>query len=284
MDLGWSQVVSLPVPARIRKSQGPWHGIRVKKVTAFVGSARKRHTHHAASEFLANLQSLGDVESEIVALSDYRLETCRGCRVCFDKGEEFCALKDDRDVLIRKISSSDGVVFATPTYSFQVSAIMKIFLDRLGFLFHRPRFFGKAFTSIAVQAIYGGDDVVSYLDFCGNALGFNTVKGSCVGSLEPITETQRRKNDTVIARHSRRFYGRLAKPALPTPNLLKLMAFRMGRTSMKLMLDEGCRDYRYYADHGWFESDYYYPARLNVLQKLTGSLFDSIAAGMVRRR
>jgi hypothetical protein len=50
----------------------------VKKVTAFVGSARKKHTHDAVSQFLNNLQSLGDVESEIVVLSDYRVETCRG--------------------------------------------------------------------------------------------------------------------------------------------------------------------------------------------------------------
>lgn len=62
----------------------------MKRVTAFVGSARKKHTYEAARRFLNNLQSLGDVETEIVALSDYRLGTCRGCKVCFLKGEEFC--------------------------------------------------------------------------------------------------------------------------------------------------------------------------------------------------
>jgi multimeric flavodoxin WrbA len=62
------------------------------------------------------------------------------------KGEEFCPLKDDRDVMIEKMTASDGVVFATPNYSFQVSALMKIFLDRLGFVFHRPRFFDSIAT------------------------------------------------------------------------------------------------------------------------------------------
>jgi multimeric flavodoxin WrbA len=87
-------------------------------------------------------------------------------------------LKDDRDVLIEKVMASDGVVFASPNYSFQVSAIMKTFLDRLGFAFHRPRFFGKTFTSIVAQGIYGGNKIVDYLDFVGFGLGFNTVKGS----------------------------------------------------------------------------------------------------------
>lgn len=200
----------------------------MKRVTAFVGSARKKSTYNAVGQFLGNLQSLGDIEGEIVALSDHRLGTCRGCKLCFEKGEEFCPLKDDRDVLIQKMMESDGVVFASPNYSFQVSALMKIFLDRLGFVFHRPRFFGKTFTSIVAQGIYGGDKIVKYLDFVGNGLGFNTVKGSCVTALEPISEKDKQKTDRALAGQSRRYYERLMKPAYPVPTLFKLMAFRMG--------------------------------------------------------
>ena len=220
----------------------------MKKVTAFVGTARKKNTYNAVRQFLDNLQSLGDVEYEIVALSDYRLGTCRGCKLCFEKGEEFCPLKDDRDVLIEKMMASDGVVFASPNYSFQVSAIMKMFLDRLGFVFHRPRFFGKTFTSIVVQGIYGGSKIVKYLDFVGNGLGFNTVKGSCVTALEPMTEKEQQKIDRALARQSRRFHERLVKPAYPVPTLFKLMAFRMGRTSMRLVLDDSSR--RLHVLHG----------------------------------
>src|SRR5512146_1579212 len=101
----------------------------MKKVIAFVGSAHKKITHKAVVQFLNNLQALGDVEYEIVTLSDYRLGFCRGCRVCFMRGEQFCPLKDDRDVLFDKIAASDGVIFATPNYSFQMSGLMKVFLD-----------------------------------------------------------------------------------------------------------------------------------------------------------
>ena len=79
----------------------------MKKVTVFVGSARKKLTHYAVRQFLDHLQSLGDIEYEVVTLSEHRLETCRGCCVCFKKGEEFCPLKDDRDVLFDKIMTSD---------------------------------------------------------------------------------------------------------------------------------------------------------------------------------
>src|SRR5512138_1086207 len=132
----------------------------MKKVTAFVGSAHKKNTYKAVVQFLNNLQALGDVETEIVTLSDYKLGFCRGCRLCFEKGEEYCPLKDDRDVLFEKLTASDGVIFATPNYTFQMTGMMKAFIDRLGFACHRPRFFGKVFTSIVTQGFGGGSDIV----------------------------------------------------------------------------------------------------------------------------
>jgi multimeric flavodoxin WrbA len=249
----------------------------MKRVTAFIGSARRKFTYNAVRQFLDNLQSLGDIESEIVFLSDHRLGTCRGCKVCFVKGEEFCPLKDDRDVLIEKMMASDGVIFASPNYSFQVSAFMKIFLDRLGFVFHRPRFFGKAFTSIVAQGIYGGRKLERYLDFAGKGLGFNAVKGSYFTALEPMKEKERRKMDQALAGHSRRFHDRLMKPPYPVPSLFFLMAFRMGRTSILRESADCPRDYAYYKDKGWLESDYFYPVRLGAMKKAAGGLFDSIA-------
>jgi hypothetical protein len=95
-----------------------------------------------------------------------------------------------------------------------------------------------------------------------------------------MTEKAQQKIDRALARQSRRFHERLSKPAFPVPTLLKLMAFRMSRTSMKLMLDGSSRDYTHYSDKGWFESDYYYPIRLGMLKKATGRLFDSVARRM----
>jgi hypothetical protein len=50
------------------------------------------------------------------------------------------------------------------------------------------------------------------------------------------------------------------------------------------MLDDSFRDYTYYADKGWLESDYYYPTRLGVLKKGAGKLFDLVSARMTRAR
>lgn len=254
----------------------------MKRVTAFVGSARKKNTYKAAVQFLNNLQALGDVEVEIIRLSDYKLGICRGCCLCFNRGEEFCPLKDDRDVLFDKIKNSDGVVFATPNYSWQMSGMMKIFLDRFGFAIHRPRYFGKVFTSIVTQGIGQGKEIVKYFDFLGQSLGFNTVKGTCLTALDPRTEKDQQKIDRALVELSQRFYARLAKPAYPAPSLLMLAAFRMSRSHIKERLDDANPDYRYYAEKGWFESDYFYLTRLGSVKKAAGKLFDQMAPTILK--
>jgi multimeric flavodoxin WrbA len=261
-------------------------------VTAFVGSARRLGvTHRAARRFLDELESLGDVRGELVFLSDHDIGLCRGCKACFIRGEESCPLHDDRDLLIEKMTRSDGVVLASPVYSFQVSAHVKAFLDRLGFAFHRPRFHGKAYTSIAVEGRYGGRDVVRYLDFVGGALGFNVVKGSRVvcrknpdTADEPMMDEERRRMEEVLARHARRFHELLARPPFPEPTMLQLFGFRMARTSIGLELAPDRPDHVYYRDRGWFDSDYYYPAKLGPLKRAAGAAFDRLAARSSRAR
>jgi multimeric flavodoxin WrbA len=244
------------------------------KVIAFIGSARKKHTYYASEILCQKLLSLGDVEYELVQLSNYNLKTCKGCKLCTDKGEELCPLNDDRDKLIEKIRNSDGIIFASPNYSFNLSGLMKVFLDRFNPYFHRPEFFGKAFTSIVAQGVYGGGKINKYFSFIGNGLGFNVVNGCCITTLEPMTEEVQKKNDRIIEKLSKKFYSTLQKKEHPVPTLFKLMIFRMARTSIKLMLDESWRDYAFYKNSGWFKSDYYYPIQLNPLKRLSGKFFD----------
>lgn len=100
---------------------------------------------------------------------------------------------------------------------------MKVFLDRLGFIFHRPRFFGKTFTSIVVQGVYGGNKISGYFNFIGKGLGFEVVKGCCLNSMEPMTEKNQKVFDEKIKRLSIKFWSSLNKKEYPAPTLFELM-------------------------------------------------------------
>ena len=58
------------------------------------------------------------------------------------------------------------------------------------------------------------------------------------------------------------------------------MMFRMSRTGLKLNAAQDERDWTYYRDQGWFESDFYYPTHLGPFKKTLGALFDWAGAHM----
>jgi multimeric flavodoxin WrbA len=253
----------------------------MKKVTAFIGSLRKKTTYQAVQELEKNLKQYADIDFEYVFLKDYRLEFCQGCKLCFDKGEKFCPLKDDRDILLEKMEQSDGVIFATPSYAFQVSARMKNFIDRFAYIFHRPKFFGKTFTAIVTQGIFGGNDIVKYLEFTGANFGFDVIKGSCVRTLEPMTELRQKKLKHEIKKLSERFCKGLICSTPSVPSFFRLMIFRMTRTSLQ-SIDVRYRDYYYYQDKGWFESDYYSETSLGLIKKCAGHFFDFLGRQLAK--
>jgi multimeric flavodoxin WrbA len=252
----------------------------VKKITVILGSARKKFTYNYSKEFVNQIKSTCDIECEFVFLHNFALKPCIGCKLCMDKGEEFCPLRDDRDILLEKIKRSDAIVIATPNYSFQVSGVLKMFLDRFGFLFHRPRHFGKIFTCIVTEGMYGGNDIVKYLDRVGSFLGCNVVPGIVLKTLEPLSDSIKKKNKKMLRKHVKRFQISLNSASKPKLSLIKLILFRMSRISIQLMLDESYLDYRYYRDQGWFTSDYYYPVNLRWPKKYMGRIFDGITRWM----
>ena len=250
------------------------------KILAIIGTPQKKHTYRNVQNLFTELSKFGDVETETLTLSDYNLKSCTGCKVCLDKGEELCPLKDDRDAVLKKIEAANGIVWATPNYTFQVSGIMKIFLDRLGFICHRPKYFGKVSCSIVTQGVFGGGKIVEYLKFISKAIGFNSLKGIVLTTREPVTERIAKSNEKKIKVLAEKFYKELNKKHLPTPSLFELMIFRMSRTSMGKALDDSFRDYRYYKEMGWFQSPYYYETNLNPVKKVIANIFDLLALRM----
>lgn len=244
----------------------------MKKVTAFIGSQSKKATYTAVQEFEKNLKQYDEIEFEYVFLNNYHLEFCRGCKQCFNKGEEYCPLKDDRDTLLEKIDHSDGIIFATPNYAYQVSARLKNFFDRTAFFHHRPKYFGKTCTAIVVQGYRGGGDILKYLSSVSESMGFQVSKGCCTATLDPMTKLQQERLTQNIKKASATFYKELLHPN-PSPSFSKLMLFRFARTYVKT-IDQKYRDYHYYKEKGWFESDYYYTTSLGLIKRLAGNLFD----------
>ncbi len=70
----------------------------------------------------------GGAEAEIISLADYKLQPCKGCRMCAKTGQ--CVIKDDYAGIKEKLLETDGIILVSPNYMHNVSAQMKAFLDR----------------------------------------------------------------------------------------------------------------------------------------------------------
>lgn len=245
-----------------------------------MGSPRKSgRTSKVVKIFEEQLKKYEDVNIEYVFLTDYNILTCKGCELCLKKGEEYCPLKDDTSLLFNKISESDGVIIASPNYALQVSAIMKNFFDRLAYVFHRPCFFHKAWISVVVEGAYGGKDIVKYLDNLGDFWGFTICKGvSFTLPVNEVLENERSKINLQLQKKAKAFYEILASNKPVTPSLKRLCMFRLVRTFHgNNPSDEFTRDYEYYKENGWFDSQYYYDTKLSFPKRIIGSIADKFA-------
>ncbi len=141
-----------------------------------------------------------DVDLDIMMLNELDIGMCKGCYFCNSRGEELCPLKDDRDIILTEIEKADGIIFASPVYVNHVTGTMKNFIDRIGFLAHRPNYYDKQAMVMATCKSFGDDKVTDYLEGIVNVFGLNvTSKLGLHTTTGSEDETKRNHEKTVKA-------------------------------------------------------------------------------------
>ena len=106
------------------------------KILGIVCSPRKgSNTEILVNEALASAKDLG-AEVELVTVVGKNIAPCDGCESCTKTGK--CRIDDDMQDIYNKLLQSDGIIFGSPVYYWNVSAQAKTIIDRT-FLFKRRR-------------------------------------------------------------------------------------------------------------------------------------------------
>ena len=125
------------------------------KITAIMASPKgmSGYTARLLKPLLEAAEKAG-ADTEVFELNKLKVNPCNSCQNnCHKTGE--CIQKDDFDQIMRSYLESDGIVWATPNYTFNVTPQLKALIDRSNLLLHCQRLNGKYGAALVTS---GGSD------------------------------------------------------------------------------------------------------------------------------
>lgn len=102
--------------------------IHLVKIIGIVGSPRNEgNTNNLVKEALKSAKEFG-ADTEIINLGSADIEPCIACDICKATGE--CAIYDDMPGILTKLIKSQGIIIGSPVYFGNVTAQLKMLMDR----------------------------------------------------------------------------------------------------------------------------------------------------------
>ncbi len=250
------------------------------KILAVMGSPHKGNTLEITQKIENKMQRFHDVEFEYVHLKDVELKPCLGCFTCFVKGEAACPLKDDKELISKKLDEADGVIFVSPVYSMHVTYLMKTFIDRFAYNFHRPRYFGKYAAAIAAAGFPGLKETLKYMKMVAVSWGFEFVDS--LGVIAPPKNTDIPllvKQEDRTGEIADKLYGAVKekKPRkLSFSDYLHFESMRAIYSDVEPFLPV---DYAYFKENGWLAPEtehFHHNVRGGVIKRLAAKAMTTL--------
>ena len=146
------------------------------KVLAVVGSPRKGNTCNLVKMIIDSIAEKRDVEAELVHLADFEIRHCSGCSdFCEETGQ--CCIEDGMQSLYPKMKGADVIIIGTPTYYWNVTGLLKSFIDRTNPLYNTKSLKGKMGAAVSVSEENGQELALSAISSFFELHGMKEVGG-----------------------------------------------------------------------------------------------------------
>lgn len=246
----------------------------MKKVLVVSGSPRKKGNTVGMAKILEEKMTAldSDVAFDYMFLHEQDLKFCLGCMNCLKHGGDKCPLKDDAASILKAMKEADGLVFLSPAYGHQVSALFKNFLDRFMYQAHLPELVGVPTVVMTTAGYDGAKKVPKYIcDWNLMWWGFDVLAQLGVAHVMfELNEEYRRGVVDRIGEIARDFLDAMREKKLKTPTLRQYFYFLFNRMETEFCETGLPARYRFWKERGWLTGDYYYETGVSPIKKLIG--------------
>lgn len=104
------------------------------RVVALNGSPRKKGNTYTLLQAVTSVLDDEGIATETIQLGGRQVRGCSACGKCFENRDRRCIVDDDLNGMLERVFNADGIIIGSPTYFSNVSAEVKAFIDRTGFI------------------------------------------------------------------------------------------------------------------------------------------------------
>lgn len=248
------------------------------KVIAIMRSPHKGSGYKIVQKIETELKLIDDVDFQYIFLSDVNFHMCKGCFTCISKGECFCPLEDDKASIEQELLKSDGIILSSPAYAWNVSGLMKNFIDRFAYSLHRPKFFNQSLMLVA----NGGSGLNKTIKSLSITLG-GSIKVCELSITTTPWEANKKYADRIeknIRSSAREFHKSMKNKKETYPQLGNLIWFKMFKKMASISKETLPADYKYYSD----KEKYFYGTKVNPLKSCIADIIANIGVWSMKKR
>ncbi len=245
------------------------------KIVVINGSPRKNITYGFTQILKKAMKEVGEVEFVDYYLPQDAPCFCKGCFVCFFKGEMCCPDYQYIHPIVSAMEAADGIVMTSPVYVMQVSGGLKAFLDHLAYCYlnHRPRFFKQKAFVIVTTAGAGASNGVRYLKdnlrMMGSSKVYSFGKAVLAQNFHEIAAGRMAKYTKELQKKAAMFYEDIKQEKQYKPTFVQILMFQVGRMMLGKYLEDN-QDKKYWMEQGFDEKGrrYFQKLPLGFLKQL----------------
>ena len=236
-------------------------------ILGLIGSPRNEdsYTYKIIRQIEDKMNAIQPTRVEYIFVQKTGVPFCDGCLSCVHVGEEACPEYEKIGPIAAKMDQADGLILGSPIHTFNVTGLMKNFVEYFMYKRNRPSFFGKKAIVTATASGGGHKIVLDFLESTAQAWGCDVVSRLGISSAQMHKDQYLALVDDYTEETARLFVEAINEGELAKVQFKQLVNFHAMQNMTRNQ--KGTKNYEYWMERDWLDADYYTNAPVSPLAR-----------------